>query len=444
MNFTRRKALKLSIAALFTSQTNMTSAQAFKGKKIIVIGAGLAGLSAAKNLQENGAKVTILEAGNYVGGRVRTNMSLGAPFEYGAGWIHGPSHDNPTQQLAQQIGAHTIVTDDENIEIFAQDGSDLSDRDYERLEDIYTRLEAMLYAEDAPESQSVYDALSSIEPELLEDPLSQWILSAYFEFSIGASIKDISARNGFASEEFDGDDVIFTQGYDKIIAPLAKNLDIQLNTPVSEIFYSNSGVEVDGLKADYVVCAVPLAVLKAEIIAFDPPLPKALKTSIDEIGFGTVTKIAFKFEDAFWNTESQYFGMMTKPMGRWNHWINYRTFSDENILLGLSFGTYAPIADQMSDVEMTEDALTVLRDIWGSDVPQPEAVLTTHWSQEPNFRGTYSYAQAGGSLDQFKQFEKPLKNRIFFAGEHTFARYLGTTHGALLSGARAAKLILEL
>jgi monoamine oxidase len=443
MTITRRAALKLSITAFLGGLATRSRAQDMVGTKVIVIGAGLAGLAAAKQVQEQGADAIIFEAGSYIGGRVRTDRSLGAPFELGAGWIHGPSRQNPTQQLANLVNARTYVTDDDNFGVFDPQGNALSDAQYERLDALYEYLEEILFYPVRAGQQSVEEVLARIDPDIVNDPLGRWMLSAYFEFSIGAGIGDISAANGFLSSSFDGADVILTEGYDSIIAPLAAGLDIRLNTPVSEIWYDDDGVEVDGEPADYVVCTVPLGVLKSGKITFEPPLPRELRDAIDEIGFGSVTKIAIKFPEPFWDTGTQYFGMMTEPKGRWNYWLNYRTFSDENILLGLSVGDYAPFADRMSKAAMTEDALDVLRSVWGDKVGVPTAVLTTHWSQDPHFLGAYSYPQAGGLIAQFRAFEKPVSNRVLFAGEHTEFDHLGTTHGALLSGRRAADAILK-
>ena len=445
----RRHFLKLSMAALLASLSAKLSTQSAHGKKnlqgktVVVVGAGIAGLSAAKTLQAYGAKVIVLEAGDYIGGRIRTNRSMGAPFEYGAGWIHGPSEENPIQQLAKQVHAQTFVTDDDSLEIFDANGTSLPEADYERLDGIYRRLSRKLYRVSRGDRRSIEAAIADMEPELLQDPLARWLLSAFIEFDMGAGIEDISAANVFSDDAFDGDDVIFTQGYDCILKPLMEGLDIRLNTPVSQIHYQQDHVKVNNLAADYLICTVPLGVLKGGTIRFNPPLPNKLQEAISSLGFGTVTKIALQFDQAFWDTETQYFGVMTEPKGRWNYWLNYRTFSDKNILLGLSFGRYAPVADQMTPAEMTRDALDVLRSVWGKRVGEPLSVLTTHWSEDPHFKGAYSYSQAGGSAAQYEIFAQPIAGQLFFAGEHTIFEYHGTTHGALLSGLRAAEQIID-
>ncbi|MBT5037506.1 MAG: NAD(P)-binding protein, partial [Rhodospirillaceae bacterium] len=88
------------------------------GSKVIVIGSGLAGLGAAKTLAEEGAEVIVLEAKPHIGGRLFTDFALGPPFEVGAGWIPGPSAENPVTRLAEAVDAQTVVTDDDNLTVF--------------------------------------------------------------------------------------------------------------------------------------------------------------------------------------------------------------------------------------------------------------------------------------------------------------------------------------
>ncbi len=445
MDFTRRAVLKAAIASFVTSISGQATARGGQGKKVIVIGAGIAGLAAAHTLRSLGAEVIVFEAESYIGGRIRTDHSMGAPFEYGAGWIHGPSRANPVKKLAMQVDAPTFITDDDSLELQNMQRQPVNEADYQWIDDQYEALLRKLEQQGRRwGDRSIYQVIQDVAPVLLNDPRAQWMLSAFIEFDLGAGIEEISAAHAFADDKYRGEDVILPKGYDGILTPLVEGLDIRLNTPVSRVFYGDEGVLVEGEHADYAVCTASLGVLKAGNILFDPPLPDAMRNAIEGIGFGTVTKIALKFERAFWDVHTQYFGIMTEPKGRWNYWINYRTFSEENILLGLSFGHYAPVADAMSKPAMTADALEVLRSVWGRAVERPSAVLATHWSQEPNFRGAYSYPQAGGTIAQYESFESPVAGRIFMAGEHTIFKYHSTTHGALMSGERAAKKIASL
>ncbi|MEM7169727.1 MAG: NAD(P)/FAD-dependent oxidoreductase [Pseudomonadota bacterium] len=419
--------------------------QDLHGIKVIVIGAGLSGLVAARQLQNRSAQVLILEASERIGGRVRTDMSLGAPFEFGAGWIHGPSKKNPLRQLANHVNARLFVTDDDSLTVFDSAGRALDDDELDAIDKWYGKLEKKIdRTVKSEDSRSLAEVIADLQPETLNDPARLWALSAFTEFDIGAGIDEISAANAFQDLAFKGDDVIFVDGHDCIIRLLAEGLDIRLNQRVSSISYGRGGVKVGDQEADYVICTVPLGVLKRGALKFDPPLPQRLQSAIDEIGFGSVTKIALKFDAPFWDIHTQYFGVMAGPKGRWSYWQNYRTFCDENILLGLSFGQYAREADAMSRDEMTKDALSVLRGVWGASVGRPRAVLSTHWSHEDLYHGAYSYPQKGGQIEQFELFEDPLEERLVFAGEHTTFDYHSTTHGAVLSGLRAAASIMRI
>jgi monoamine oxidase len=451
MTRTRRQLLGLGIASFLgslvtgtASGTAQTAGRDLSGRRVIVVGAGLAGLAAAQDLRASGAEVVVFEAGSRVGGRIRTDRSMGVPVEHGAAWIHGPGGGNPISELARSQGAPRFETDDDSLQVFDAAGNELGDAAYARLERMYDGLAYGIETTTAAnDPRSLHRAMADLDPDLVDTPLGRWMLSAYFEFDLGADLRQVSAANAFEGNGFAGNDVILPAGYDRLLAPLMAGLDIRLNTPVRRISYAPSGANVDGMAADFVVCAVPLGVMKSGAITFDPPLPAPLRDAVAQIGFGTVTKIALKFDKPFWPTDTQYFGMMTQPQGRWNYWLNYRRFSDHNIQLGFSFGNYAAQADRMRPSEMTRDALKVLRSVWGTAVAHPTQVLTTHWSQDPHFKGAYSFPQTGGTIAQFDRFAQPVAGRLFMAGEHTLFDHHGTTHGALLSGRRAARAIAQ-
>jgi monoamine oxidase len=447
----RRKFLKTAIltsAAFLATPMGRARAQALVGKTVIVVGSGVSGLTAAKTLKDQGADVIVLEAKPRIGGRLHTDWTMGAPFEVGAGWIHGPSDDNPAKQLADAVGARYVVTDDDSLVVFDADGEEISEDDLEEInedwEDILYKLDDALEYGD---TRSVADAVNKLAPGAMNDPGIAWALSAYTEFSTGAPIEDLSAYYFNADKAFDLPDVVVTTGYDALLQPLAQGLDIRLSTVVQKISYGENGVTVTTdqgvLQGDYVISSLPLGALKAKIVTFDPALPDSHQTNIDGLGFGTVTKLALKFKEPFWDIETQYFGIMTEEKGRWNYWLNYRTFSDENILLGLSVGAYAPVADRMSEAEQIADGMSVLRSVWGEDVTDPVQVLSTHWATDPQTFGAYAYIRPGGSDSQCNDLADPIQDRLFLCGEHTIFDYKGTIHGAYMSGLIAAGNVLE-
>ncbi len=452
--YSRRDLFKFAVYAtassLLSSKLNAKN-NTLKDKKIVVVGAGIAGLSAAKTLTQHGAKVKVLEANNYIGGRIKTNWSFGndAPFEVGAGWIHGPSSNNPTKKLSDNIGCEYYLTNDDNITTFDEDGSEWGDQ---RWEEVLTLWEKTLLMVDEKlkldDKRSLRKAIEEINPKVLEYPGVLWAFSAYTEFDKGASIEKVSAVYHDEDKTFPGADVIIKNGYSTLINNIAKQLDIALNTKVTSINTSLSeNVEIrtdqEIYNCDFVICSVPLGILKAKRIKFIPELPNKFKESIEKIGFGSVTKIAHRFDKPFWDTKIQYFGINTKEKGRWNYWLNYRTFCNQNILLGLSVGDYAFTADNLTDKEKRSDSLSVLRNVWGNDISEPNKSISTNWSSDPNFLGAYSYTKSGVNPKDYENLSKPINNKLFFCGEHTIFDYSATTHGALLSGLNVVEKIIK-
>lgn len=444
------RAVLASTGVLLLSPFGKARAAALGGKTVLVVGAGCAGLGAASSLARQGATVIVIEARPHIGGRLRTDWSMGAPFEVGAGWIHGPDADNPSRQLADAVGSKYVVTDNDSAVTFSADGEAWPES---RLAEVSGKWERILEELEEKvgegDKRSLRKALDTLYPGLLDDPAMRWAFSAYTEFSLGAPIEDLSAAWFNRADVFPGDDVVVTTGYDRILGPLAKGLDIRLSTPVTAIRYTDDGVTVETsagtLTGDYCVCSLPLGVLKAGKIVFDPPLPEEYRRNIDALGFNSVTKLALKFAEPFWDVETQYFGIATEVKGRWNYWVNYRTFSEENILLGLSVGAYAPIADAMTDKEMMADGLAVLRDVWGEkEVGEPTQMLATHWKTDPFALGAYSYPRPGATSAQFDDLAEPIGERLVLCGEHTWFAHSGTTHGAYMTGLRAAEEIAEL
>ncbi|MEM5472453.1 NAD(P)/FAD-dependent oxidoreductase [Hoeflea sp. AS60] len=411
---------------------------------VIVIGAGIAGLAAAQRLVELGYETIVLEADSVPGGRIKTDWTLEAPFEVGAGWIHGPD-GNPISDLAEAVDAKPFVTDDDSYRVFAANGDPVSVSDIDagnkRLEKLYAAID-----DELDNDMALSKAIARMGGKLKSDPVVNWMTSAYTEFSTGGPIDKLSGYYFDEDGVYPGDDVILTQGYDTIIRQMAGPLDIRLNTRVSAIAYEKGegavvSTDAGDFESSFVICTVPLGVLKSGDIRFDPPLPKGHRRSIEKIGMGNVTKLALKFDKAYWPADVQYFGLMTETRGRWNYFLNYRTFSEENILLGLCFGSYAQTAEAMSDDEMVADCMDAVRTMFGGDVPEPSGHLATRWSKNPNSRGAYSYSSVGSQPKHFDDLAAPVADTILLAGEHTNFEYHATVHGAYQSGRNAAQII---
>jgi monoamine oxidase len=416
------------------------------GKTAIVIGAGISGLATAQRLKQQGFTVTILEAQEKVGGRIRTDRSLGVAFDEGASWIHG-SNRNPITNIASDAGANTFLTDDDSVEVFDTNGTAYSDGLLTNTEKDYKNaIDAVLEA--GSQTQSFQTVFNSLYPSQGADRLWKYILSAYLEFSTGGDISELSSKYFYDDETFNGADRIITDGYDKITNHLASGLDIRLNNRASSINYSNEKVEIlangVSLEADYLIVTVPLGVLKNNAINFIPPLPVDKSAAIANTKMGNINKFLLTWETAFWDTSLQFIGYTPETKGKFNYFLNVKKFSSENALMTFAFGDYATTTESMSDQDVINEIMTHLQSIYGNSITNPTNMLRTKWGQNINSYGAYSFATNGTTSADFDTLSESVNNKLFFAGEHTNREYRGTVHGAYLSGIREADKIINL
>lgn len=416
------------------------------GKTVVVIGAGISGLAAAKKLKQKGFTVIVLEAQEKVGGRLRTDRSLGVAFDEGASWIHGPS-GNPITNLAAQSGANTLLTDDDNVSVFDTSGSAYTDSLLTSSENQFNNaLNAVRNA--GNQNQSFETVFNSLYPTQVNNRLWKYMLSAFLEFNTGGDISKLSSKYFYDDEEFNGSDVIITNGYDKVTDYLSQGLDIRLNTRVSAIDYSSPNIKVststDVIEAAYVIVSVPLGVLKNNAISFTPALPANKATAIVRTNMGNVNKFLLIWNSPFWDTNLQYIGYTPDTKGKFNYFLNVKKFTTANALMTFAFGDYATVTESMSDSEIRNEVMLHLKSIYGNSIPNPTNMLRTKWGQNVNTYGAYSYATNGTTTADFDTLAKSINNKLFFAGEHTNREYRGTVHGAYLSGIREADKIIDL
>jgi monoamine oxidase len=416
------------------------------GKTVLIIGAGISGLAAAKKLKDKGFTVIVLEAQEKTGGRLRTDRSLGIAFDEGASWIHGPN-GNPITKLASQAGANTYLTDDDNLEVFDNNGTAYSDAFLDRQ---YTKFENALNAvrRAGTKRQSFQTIFNSLYPTQENNRLWKYMLSAYLEFDTG-DISKLSSKHFYDDEAFSGKDVIVINGYDKVANFLGQGLDIRLNSRVTEINYNATkslvNVNENLIEADYVIVSVPLGVLKNNSIAFKPSLPATKVAAIQNIQMGNVNKFLFIWDAPFWDTNIQYIGYTPETKGKFNYLMNMMKFlPTTNGLMTFAYGDYATVTETMTDTQIISEVMAQLKTIYGNSIPNPTNMLRTKWGQNINTFGAYSFATNGTTSADFDTMATEINNKLFFAGEHTERDYRASVHGAYLSGIREADKIIAL
>lgn len=462
MRMSRRRALASALLVaspwLFPGRYFHAAAGETKkgsGDTVVVIGAGMAGLSAARRLVTNGYRVIVVEARDRPGGRMWTDYSLGTAVDLGAAWIHGDASSNPLMKMADRYGISTTATEWDQTWLFDAENGEIEDDKYDpiwsKTESIIERLYELQST--ASSKHSVADALAPIFKRLSGDPIVkrgiQWQIASYIETEYATNYDQLSLKHWEMDESFSGDDVIVSGGFQKIVEPLSDGLDIRYRHVVDKVSYDESGVKVATsqgvIEADRVVVTLPLGVLQQDRVRFEPSLPEEKLDSIGRLGMGVINKIALRFSKRFWPDDAHLLGLLSSSTEKLTEYYPLTPYSGEPVIVALTRGRHAKSIERASKEEVVQQALSELRSMFGSAVPHKvvDSVVTGWYSDEFSY-GSYSHIPPGGSFSNYRTLAQPLEGKIFFAGEATHARYFGTLHGAYFSGERAAKEIMKL
>ncbi|KAK9805594.1 hypothetical protein WJX72_006757 [[Myrmecia] bisecta] len=436
--------------------------------RVIVVGAGPAGLAAAMQLKRCGVEVVVLEARDRVGGRVHTQRDVfSAPVDLGASIITGTSVDvgkglraDPSAVVARQLGVplhqlgnllplydgltgQPVVPEvDARVEKVRDS---LMDEARERVEEL---------GEDAVQGESLGAAIQKAFVAR-EQRLLDWHW-ANLEYGCSAQLSQVSLAHWNQDEEyggFGGPHCMVVGGYNSILEALAAKLDVRLATPVSHISDDDDGVKVTSSSGEVfagqaVIVTVTLGCLKAGTIRFEPALPSWKTDAIQRLGFGSLNKVIMEFPRAFWDESADFFGAALGggPAARglcFMFW-NFQRFCGQPILAALVSGAAAEASETSTDQQMQESAMAVLRRLHGESIPDPKACIVTRWTSDEYSRGSYSYVAVGASARTYDQLALPVRRRVLFAGEHTCKEHPDTVGGAMLTGLREAVRALHM
>jgi monoamine oxidase len=434
-------------------------------ERVIVVGAGMAGLVAARLLHDSGFGVTVLEARDRLGGRTWTDSSLGAPLDLGGSWIHGVE-GNPLTLWCKKLGVALVESQGERLLIDKRATAPTREGQRRRavlgraafrtaIEWASWKSKAMAHSW-GPRSISVKQAVDPLLRASWLPEIDKLVIATFIEMSEGvqgAPYEAISAEEWFPTEGFERN-AQPKGGFRPLLDDAAQGLSIRLGSPVRLIAWSDAGVRAtlqngERIEADRALIAVPVGLLRAGLPALDPPPPDDQQRAIGRLGYGTgvLGKIYLRFPRRFWPDHPKWFGRLPDApdkRGTFNTWVSHELETGLPILLSFANGATAARLDRKaSDGEVKDVAMASLRKMFGAGIPEPEAMVFPRWLSDPWSRGGYSYPGVGSAPDDTTSHARPLGRRVYFAGEATEPVEYGTVHAALWSGEQAAEAIFR-
>eukprot|EP00761_Pharyngomonas_kirbyi_P006814 gb/GECH01006823.1/.p1 GENE.gb/GECH01006823.1/~~gb/GECH01006823.1/.p1 ORF type:complete len:436 (+),score=114.82 gb/GECH01006823.1/:1-1308(+) len=425
------------------------------GTKVIVVGAGVAGLTSGKLLQQLGANVVVIEASDYVGGRIKqdNNFLSGKSLDLGAEFIHG-STDSMLYNLFKNKGwpffmcnnfdhpqgQEAFYFDNKLVEFDSQDP------------DIVHMLQTI---NDLGEEIPSGDDKTLRDHWLREKGLSERVINladSFYGKTFASSLRELGLKESAFEERhwrYGNDNYKPQRSFRDLIEYLKSELDIMLNARVSSVNYANCDIRIsldNGLEmgADYVVVTVPVTVIRDDDIKFTPPLPEWKMDAARKIGMGHAMKVICKFRRRFWPSKlgivvtddpliSQFW--MTEDNGK------------EFTVKGFVCGEQHFKASMMDDDQVVQHLIDLLDRIFGDlhhSKPATQNFSKSKiydWTRHPYIRGAYSFP-AHNAFGMRYLLAEPVEGKVFFAGEATNVHASATVQSAMESGSRCASEIV--
>jgi monoamine oxidase len=411
------------------------------GERVVIVGAGVAGLAAACELSAAGLQPLVLEGRARVGGRIHTlSAGDGAPIELGAEFLHGLA-----PEVERFISEHHLAkrqVSDDHWEVYNGDFKELPNF-WDKLAGVFDKIPKRgrdkTYSEFVAKVHGVDESTKTLANDFVE--------GFHAASAQRISVKSI-AQAEEASEEVEGTKQFrFVAGYGEMVRAMqakavARGARILHNHAVSRVEWrrgnvrvtARAGDEIFHFDADCAVITLPLGVLQARSVVFDPRLPKHERAAAS-VAVGNVVKVNLILRPGLWPEEREGFiHLATEQFPTW--WRN------GSVVTAWVGGPKADAHD--SALATINAAMDSLSEIFGRDArPFVESAQFHNWRSDPFAYGAYSYVPIGG-LNARQVLAQAVDRTLFFAGEATAQPgFQGTVHGAVESGLRAAREVLD-
>jgi len=403
---------------------------------VVVVGAGAAGIAAARRLAASNVKVAVLEAADRVGGRCQTDLTtFGIPFDRGARWLYAQD-SNPVARLARSVSMEIYAApQSQKIRIGRRNARSGEVEDY-----LATLVRANRAIQD-PNRKSDTAALDALPKDL-----AAWQQTLAFALGPLAVSKDLQDVSTFDLARQDPRDAgaLCRQGLGTLVAKLADSVPVSLSTPVTRVSWQGRNLEVETaagrLTPRAVIVTASTSVLTSGAIKFVPDLPKRQLDAASKLALGSYDHIALELSGnplglqrddvIIEQSDSTHTGLLLANVG-----------GSSICLVDIAGGFGRELSKQGSDA-MVAFAVDWLTKLYGSDVKAAlKRRAVTQWNAAPYIGGAMSTA-AIGAQGARKILSEPLGG-LYFAGEATHETQAGTVSGAWDSGERAADAVLR-
>ena len=397
--------------------------------EVVIVGAGAAGIAAARRLSDAGVDALLVEARPRLGGRAWTALDAsGMPLDLGCGWLHSAQR-NPWRQIAEAQGCAIDKTPPPWSRASIQVGMSAADRAafFEALQEFRGRV------------HSLGEELSDQPASKLLDPRSGWnsLIDAVSTYYSGVELDRVSSRD-LARYDDSGVNWRVIEGYGRVIADHGAGLPAKLGCKVERIDRRGRrlGVETSdgGIVADAVIVTLPTNLLAEQPALFLPALPEKTDAAAN-LPLGLADKLFLSLEGADeFEKESRAFGARRTATAAYH----FRPFGRPQIEAYFG-GALAADLEAAGERAFFDFARAELVGLFGEDfAPRIKPLQVHSWGRDPLSRGSYSCALPG-KADSRAALAAPVDNRLFFAGEACSPTDYSTAHGAYLTGVAAAE-----
>lgn len=437
MTITRRGFLVASAALAAMPVLRATAANLPREADIVVIGAGAAGIAAARRIMATGRKVIVVEAASRIGGRCITDgTTFDTPFDRGARWMHNPD-TNPMIRLARNAGLDVLPAPlGQKMRIGRRNA---------RPGETEQFLAALVRANRAID-EAARGKLDTSCASVLPKDLGDW--AGAVEFVLGASfagkdLKELSAIDKGRAQDRNVA-IACRQGLGTLVAKLGEQAPVARSTPASRIAWSNRDVKVETqagqIAARAVIVTVSTNVLTSGAIKFTPDIPKRTSDAASKLGLGSYDRIMLQLPGNPLGLSHD--DILIEQSNSTRTALMFANIGGSSLCSIDVGGAFGRDLSGQGDKAMTAFAREWITKLFGSEAAAAvQKTSATRWNASPFVMGAMSAASPGGQLSR-KILSEPIGN-VFLAGEATHETLWGTVDGAWESGERAAEAALR-